>query len=105
MSEALPIVFDLLKHEGLCLGGSTGINIAGAIRLAKELGPGHTIVTILCDYRHPLSEQAVQPGHSCARRTCRRRTGCKQRRYAAILLYGYKQRLDPRRTGGNDPLN
>ena len=48
-SEALPIVFDLLKHEGLCLGGSTGINVAGAIRLAKELGPGHTVVTILCD--------------------------------------------------------
>jgi len=47
--EALPIVFDLLKHEGLCLGGSSGINVAGAIRLARELGPGHTIVTILCD--------------------------------------------------------
>ena len=47
--EALPIVFDLLKHEGLCLGGSSGINVAGAIRLAQELGPGHTIVTILCD--------------------------------------------------------
>mgnify|MGYP003637784757 CR=1 FL=1 len=48
-AEALPIVFDLLKHEGLCLGGSSGINVAGAIRLAKELGPGHTIVTVLCD--------------------------------------------------------
>ncbi len=48
--EALPIVFDLLEHEGLCMGGSSGINVAGAIRLAKELGPGHTIVTILCDY-------------------------------------------------------
>ena len=48
--EALPIVFDLLREEGLCLGGSSGINIAGAIRLAKEMGPGHTIVTILCDY-------------------------------------------------------
>ncbi|MCW5751559.1 MAG: cysteine synthase A [Alphaproteobacteria bacterium] len=47
--EALPIVFDLLQHEGLCVGGSTGINVAGAIRLARELGPGHTIVTILCD--------------------------------------------------------
>jgi cysteine synthase A len=47
--EALPIVFDLLKDEGLCLGGSSGINMAGAIRLAQELGPGHTIVTILCD--------------------------------------------------------
>ena len=48
--EALPIVFDLLKHEGLCLGGSSGINIAGAMRMAQNLGPGHTIVTILCDY-------------------------------------------------------
>jgi len=47
--EALPICFDLLKEEGLCLGGSSGINIAGAIRLAQELGPGKTIVTILCD--------------------------------------------------------
>jgi cysteine synthase A len=48
-SEALPIVFDLLKSEGLCLGGSSGINVAGAIRLAKDLGPGHTVVTILAD--------------------------------------------------------
>ena len=48
-SEAVEIVFDLLEHEGLCLGGSSGINVAGAIRLAKELGPGHTIVTMLCD--------------------------------------------------------
>lgn len=47
--DALPIVFDLLKHEGICLGGSSGINIAGAVALAEELGPGHTIVTILCD--------------------------------------------------------
>jgi cysteine synthase A len=47
--EALPLVFDLVEHEGLVLGGSSGINIAGAIRLARELGPGHTIVTILCD--------------------------------------------------------
>ena len=48
--EALPIVFDLLELEGLCLGGSSGINVAGAIRMAREMGPGHTIVTILCDY-------------------------------------------------------
>ncbi|MCA9510088.1 MAG: cysteine synthase A [Myxococcales bacterium] len=47
--EALPILFDVLKEEGLCLGGSTAINLAGAKRLAQELGPGHTIVTILCD--------------------------------------------------------
>jgi cysteine synthase A len=48
-SEALPILFALLKEEGLCLGGSSGINVAGAIRMAKDLGPGHTIVTGLCD--------------------------------------------------------
>jgi cysteine synthase A len=47
--EALPIVFDLVVQEGLLLGGSSGVNIAGAIRLARELGPGHTIVTLLCD--------------------------------------------------------
>ena len=49
-SEALPVIFDLLEHEGLCLGGSSGVNIAGAIRMAREMGPGHTIVTVLCDY-------------------------------------------------------
>jgi cysteine synthase len=49
-AEAVSIIFDLLEHEGLCLGGSSGINVAGAIRLARELGPGHTIVTVLCDY-------------------------------------------------------
>lgn len=47
--EAIPLVFDLIKDEGLVLGGSSGVNVAGAVRLAKELGPGHTIVTILCD--------------------------------------------------------
>ena len=49
-SEALPVIFDLLEYEGLCLGGSSGINVAGAIRMAREMGPGHTIVTVLCDY-------------------------------------------------------
>ncbi|MDH3701288.1 MAG: cysteine synthase A [Alphaproteobacteria bacterium] len=49
-AEALHIVFDLLKEEGLCLGSSSGINVAGAIHMAKELGPGHTIVTVLCDF-------------------------------------------------------
>jgi cysteine synthase A len=47
--EALPVIFDLLREEGLCLGGSSGVNVAGAIRLARELGPGHTVVTVLCD--------------------------------------------------------
>ncbi len=60
-SEALPIVFDLLKEEGLCLGGSTGINVAGAIRLAKELGPGHTIVTILADFGTRYQSKLFNP--------------------------------------------
>lgn len=60
-AEALPIVFDLLKHEGLCMGGSTGINIAGAIRLAREMGPGHTIVTILCDYGTRYQSKMFNP--------------------------------------------
>ncbi len=59
--EALPIVFDLLEHEGLCLGGSSGINIAGAIRMAKDLGPGHTIVTILCDYGTRYQSKLFNP--------------------------------------------
>ncbi|WP_179379889.1 cysteine synthase A [Jannaschia marina] len=49
-AEALPIVFDLLEYEGLCMGGSTGVNIGGAVKMARHMGPGHTIVTILCDY-------------------------------------------------------
>ncbi|GAA6187061.1 cysteine synthase A [Litorivita sp. NS0012-18] len=59
--EALPVVFDLLQHEGLCLGGSSGINVAGAIRLARELGPGHTIVTILCDYGTRYQSKLFNP--------------------------------------------
>ncbi len=59
--EAVPIIFDLLEHEGLCLGGSTGINVAGAIRLAKELGPGHTIVTILADYGTRYQSKLFNP--------------------------------------------
>ena len=49
-AEALPVLYDLLEHEGLCLGGSTAINVAGAIRMAREMGPGKTIVTVLCDF-------------------------------------------------------
>ncbi|MEM7239364.1 MAG: pyridoxal-phosphate dependent enzyme, partial [Pseudomonadota bacterium] len=60
-SEATPIVFDLLRDEGLCMGLSTGINIAGAIRLAKDLGPGHTIVTILCDYGSRYQSKLFNP--------------------------------------------
>ena len=61
-SEALPIVFDLLAHEGLCLGGSSGINIAGAIRMAHQMGPGHTIVTILCDHGQRYQSKLFNPG-------------------------------------------
>ncbi len=59
--EALPIVFDLLIHEGICVGASTGINVAGAIRLARELGPGRTIVTILCDYGTRYQSKLFNP--------------------------------------------
>ena len=59
--EALPIVFDLVGEEGLCLGGSSGINIAGAVRMAKEMGPGHTIVTILCDYGNRYQSKLFNP--------------------------------------------
>lgn len=59
--EAVPIVFDLLQNEGLCMGGSTGINIAGAIRLAKEMGPGHTIVTLLCDHGSRYQSKLFNP--------------------------------------------
>ena len=61
-AEALPIIFDLLSEEGLCMGGSTGINIAGAIRMAKEMGPGHTIVTVLCDYGSRYQSKVFNPG-------------------------------------------
>jgi cysteine synthase len=60
-AEALPIVFDLLRYEGLCLGGSSGINVAGAIRLARDMGPGHTIVTILCDYGTRYQSKLFNP--------------------------------------------
>ncbi len=59
--EWLPIVFDLLQHEGLCLGGSSGINVAGAIRLAKDLGPGHTVVTVLADYGTRYQSKLFNP--------------------------------------------
>jgi cysteine synthase len=59
--EAIPLVFDLLEYEGLCLGGSSGINVAGAIRLARHLGPGHTIVTVLCDYGTRYQSKLFNP--------------------------------------------
>ncbi len=60
-AEALPIVFDLLAEEGLCMGASTGVNVAGAIRMARDLGPGHTIVTILCDYGTRYQSKIFNP--------------------------------------------
>lgn len=59
--EALPLIFDLLSNEGLCVGGSSGINLAGAVRLARELGPGHTIVTILADYGTRYQSKLFNP--------------------------------------------
>ena len=59
--EALPIVFDLLSTEGLCLGGSSGVNIAGAVHMAREMGRGHTIVTILCDYGNRYQSKLYNP--------------------------------------------
>jgi len=59
--EAVPLLFDLIEHEGLCMGGSTGINIAGAIRLAKDMGPGHVIVTILADYGTRYQSKLFNP--------------------------------------------
>ncbi|WP_457649394.1 cysteine synthase A [Profundibacter sp.] len=60
-TEALPIIFDLVQNEGLVLGGSSGINIAGAIRMAREMGPGHTIVTMLCDYGTRYQSKLFNP--------------------------------------------
>ncbi|PCD75777.1 cysteine synthase A [Pseudothioclava arenosa] len=60
-SEALPVVFDLLAEEGLCLGGSSGVNVAGAIRMAREMGPDHTIVTVLCDYGTRYQSKLFNP--------------------------------------------
>jgi len=60
-AEALPYCFDLLKEEGLCVGTSSGINVAGAVRLAKHLGPGHTIVTVLCDFGTRYQSKMFNP--------------------------------------------
>lgn len=60
-NEALPYIFDLLRDEGLVMGGSTAINMAGAVRLAKDLGPGHTVVTILCDYGTRYQSKLFNP--------------------------------------------
>ncbi|PKU25861.1 cysteine synthase A [Telmatospirillum siberiense] len=59
--EALPMIFDLLKEEGLCVGGSSGINVMGAVKLARDLGPGHTVVTILCDFGTRYQSKLFNP--------------------------------------------
>jgi cysteine synthase len=59
--SAVPVIFDLLEHEGLCLGGSSGINVAGAVRLAKDMGPGKTIVTVLADYGTRYQSKLFNP--------------------------------------------
>src|SRR6476619_4674513 len=59
--EAVTVIYELVEHEGLCLGGSTGINVAGAIRLAKQLGPGKTIVTILADSGNRYQSKLFNP--------------------------------------------
>jgi len=75
--EALPIVFDLAENEGLLLGGSSGINIAGAIRLAKDLGRGHTIVTILADSGARYHRSSLTRNF-CTRKICRFQVGWTQ---------------------------
>lgn len=60
-AQAVEIVFDLLKEEGLCMGASTGVNIAGAMELAREMGPGHTIVTVLCDFGSRYQSRLYNP--------------------------------------------
>ena len=57
----MPLIYELLEHEGLCLGGSTGINVCGAMKVARELGPGHTIVTILADYGTRYQSKLFNP--------------------------------------------
>jgi cysteine synthase A len=59
--EMLNVVFGLIEHEGLCLGGSSGVNVAGAIRMAKDLGPGHTVVTLLCDHGSRYQSKLFNP--------------------------------------------
>ena len=80
----MPLIFDLLEHEGLCVGGSSGINIAGAIRLAKELGPGHTIVTVLCDYGTRYQSKLVQSGVPALKKSAGARRGSNARSAISI---------------------
>ena len=63
----MQVIFDLAQHEGLLMGGSTGINVAGAIRMARDMGPGHTIVTILCDHGSRYQSKIFNPEFLAAR--------------------------------------
>ena len=93
--EGIPVCFDLLEHEGLCLGSSSGINVAGAIRLAKKMGPGHTIVTILCDFGTRYQSKLFNPAF-LREKGCRCRNGWSAdrhepavpRRRLSEILYG-----------------
>ena len=59
--EMLLAIYDLVEHEGLVMGGSTGINVAGAIRMAQDMGPGHTVVTVLCDHGQRYQSKIFNP--------------------------------------------
>ena len=85
-AEALEVIYDLVQHEGLCMGGSTGVNVAGAIRMARELGPGKTIVTILADHGQRYQSKLFNPAF------------LRERGLADVLL------LDPRMSPPADPL-
>ena len=97
--EALPIIFDLVRQEGLCLGGSSGINIAGAIRMARELGPGHTHRHHPLRLRHALPEQAVQPRLPAGARACRCRPGWPEASGASMAEAARLHRMAGRASG------
>ena len=80
----MPLVFDLLEHEGLCLGGSTGINVAGAVRLAERLGPGHTIVTILSDYGTRYQSKLFNPEFLRIEKPAAARLACRTGRALSV---------------------
>ena len=81
-SEAIPLLYPLLKDEALCMGGSTAINIAGAIRMAKDMAPAHTIVTILCDHGSRYASKLHNPAW-LAKKACRSQNGFKPERNRA----------------------
>ena len=80
----MPLIFDLLEHEGLCMGGSTGINVAGAIRLAKDMGPGHTIVTVLADFGTRYQSKLFNPHSAREGTACPGMAGAAHRHKGAV---------------------